>query len=317
VTAYKRDLVRDVAGLVAKHGLADISALIEGLKRTDALDELAFLIAELEQRLSRQRAQRAQPVPRRPTKQSGAKISDGLASVRNHNRAAAEGLEDLHTRLVARSAFGSAQELKVLWTSAGRKDPIPRERRRAVRQLVLHLAGLPVEQLSTFLTDLQKINTTPTSSYREWAATIMGPPPSELGHAGPHFHPRLSLTAEREINRWLISIVAHPRGGEARDIHVVWRCHGGVALSAQDVAQNRVLTRDAAGSFRQDIPVPLPPGERTTLAYVTANRDPWAITYAIRAARGYVARGHLKMTDRGFVAAQEGEPYPADGRAEF
>jgi len=48
-------------------------------------------------------------------------------------------------------------------------------------------------------------------------------------------------------------------------------------------------------------------------AYLSCTRHPWAITYVIRAAKGYTARGHLKLTDRGYVLATEGEPPPGGG----
>ncbi len=138
-----------------------------------------------------------------------------------------------------------------------------------------------------------------------------------LRQAGLDFPPELALTAELEINRWLLKLVADSNGGEGRDIHVVWHCHGGVDITARGVSENRALERDAAGSFRQGISVQIPPGETSTLAYLGFSKPPFAITYAIRAAKGYVARGQLKFTAHGFEPAAEGDAFPAEPRAEF
>ncbi len=137
-----------------------------------------------------------------------------------------------------------------------------------------------------------------------------------LRQAALELPPQLSLASDRDVSFWIVKLVSAADGGEAREVRINWKCHGGFD-EVREVATNEALRTDANGQFRQQVLGPLPPGISLDLAHLTAKLPPFAITYAITSARGYSIKGQLKWDDRrGYVHAVEGEHFPAERHAE-
>jgi hypothetical protein len=172
MTAKTDRLVKDLAALFVKYSLSDWQPLLSEMRLTG--EPNSQLVAAIEAHLARgMKAKKPMRRVRRKTPASKGRSTKPVGKELDRS------LEPLRTALLNREILATSQELKSAAASIGIKDPIPSERRDAVKAILEHLRALPEDAMRSSLSKLKSTaySSKPdhSSEFERWVTLIMRP----------------------------------------------------------------------------------------------------------------------------------------------
>ncbi len=170
-------LLRDLAGLVRKHGLSAFSDLAKYLRDPDSLAELVSILEAVEVAGQRaQRTQRRSKVERKPSKTS---IQELLSTISESEPDKAKALSTLYDAVVAKRAFPTLRELRSFATDNGLRSVSATSRDKALIPFFRDLAGRPIEELRAILARIRPAGGVEDRTLEGWTNIILGKSPPE------------------------------------------------------------------------------------------------------------------------------------------
>jgi hypothetical protein len=124
----------------------------------------------------------------------------------------------------------------------------------------------------------------------------------------------IHLTPEPGGQAHALSIANDPSAGEAKEVVVFFRPHGGQDTMVWDRTGNGHLPQDAHNGYRAELPGALPPGssDRLALIYYQQQQAPTAVDYEIRASGEPPIKGRLTSTAGQYVDERQQEQADLD-----
>jgi hypothetical protein len=163
----RRQLIRDLAGLVAKYGIDEFKFLLSEAGRIELVQEATSVIAKLED----------QGLPHKPARRSRpTRIAkpDPLHALRTVDPHGAEQLALAQTTLLNGPFFRARSELRLLAHSMGMREDLNADRRITVRQLITFASKLPESARAEFIARVLAGRREVDQTFADWAKTIMG-----------------------------------------------------------------------------------------------------------------------------------------------
>ena len=185
---HRKQLVRDLAALIAKYGIDEFTALFADASRMQVVDEIGHILAGLQDRGAPRHAVSASQAKQRRTERAQERLRDTDAGGANE-------LTDIQTVLLSAPDFRSHLDLRSLADSIGMKEQLNRDRRVASRQIVDFAAMLPTAVRQDFVARVKAGRADREGSFANWAKTIMG---KEQGAEGNRAD---KLATDRPLNQ--------------------------------------------------------------------------------------------------------------------
>lgn len=170
-------LLRDLAGLVRKHGLSAFSELAKYLRDPNSLDELVSILESVE--TAGQRARRPQRRSKAKRKSSKTTIQELLTAISETEPDKAKALSTLYNAVVTKRAFPTLRELRNFATDNGLRRVSARSRDNALVPFFRDLAGRPIDDLRAILTRIRPEDGGKDRTLEGWTNIILGKRPPE------------------------------------------------------------------------------------------------------------------------------------------